>query len=224
MPEVPEETFFQALVELVKLDQGWVPSNAESALYIRPFMFASESHVGVRPSEKYRFCIFTCPVGAYYTKPVSVKVEQHFTRAARGGTGAAKAAGNYAGSLYPTELAKAAGYDQILWTDSATHTTVEECGTMNVAFVIDRVMVVPGTSDTVLAGVTRASAIALLRHAGMRGRAHRSRRGVGGSRLKRHVDRGFWFGNGCHSVSHTEVGPSKWRLGVAKACFMGGGE
>ena len=167
MPEVPEDIFLQSLVELVKLDQGWVPSNPDSALYIRPFMFASESHVGVRPSLKYRFCIFTCPVGAYYTKPVSVKVEQHFTRAARGGTGAAKAAGNYAGSLHPTELAKQAGYDQILWTDAATHTTVEECGTMNVAFVIDGVMVVPETSDTVLAGVTRASAIALLRHAGL---------------------------------------------------------
>ena len=80
-------------------------------------MFASESHVGVRPSLKYRFCIFTCPVGAYYTKPVSVKVEQHFTRAARGGTGAAKAAGNYAGSLYPTELAKSPA-------------TIKSCGRM----------------------------------------------------------------------------------------------
>ena len=166
MPEVPEDLFFQALVELVKLDHGWVPDNPESALYIRPFMFASESHVGVRPSLKYRFCIFTCPVGAYYTKPVSVKVEQHYTRAARGGTGAAKAAGNYAGSLYPTELAKSAGYDQILWTDGATHQTIEECGTMNVAFVIDGVVVVPETSDTVLSGVTRDSAIALLKHSG----------------------------------------------------------
>ena len=167
MPEVPEDIFFQALVELVKLDKGWVPTNPDSSLYIRPFIFATEAHVGVRPSASYRFCIFTCPVGAYYTNAVSVKVEQHFTRAAHGGTGAAKAAGNYAGSLYPTELAKSQGYDQILWTDAATHSTVEECGTMNVAFVIDGVMVVPKTSDTVLSGVTRSSAIALMRHAGL---------------------------------------------------------
>ena len=127
MPEVPEDIMFQAIVELVKLDSNWVPSAPDSALYIRPFMFATESHVGVRPSNNYRLCVFTCPVGAYYTKPVRVKVETKFTRAAAGGTGAAKAAGNYAGSLHPTELAKSKGYDQILWTDGATHTKVEEC-------------------------------------------------------------------------------------------------
>ena len=168
MPEVPEDIFLQALVEMLKLDHGWVPSNPDSALYIRPFMFATEAHVGVRPSQQYRFCIFTCPVGAYYTKPVKVKVEMHYTRAAHGGTGAAKAAGNYAGSLFPTELAKSEGYDQILWTDAATHTSVEECGTMNVAFVLDGKMVVPNTSDTVLSGITRASAIALMKHAGVK--------------------------------------------------------
>ena len=167
MPEVPEDIFMQALVEMLKLDHAWVPKTPDSALYVRPFMFASEAHVGVRPSQTYRFCIFTCPVGAYYTQPVRVKVEQHFTRAAHGGTGAAKAAGNYAGSLYPTELARAEGYDQILWTDAATHTAVEECGTMNVAFVIDGRMVVPQTSDTVLSGVTRGSAIQLMRHQGV---------------------------------------------------------
>ena len=167
MPEVPETTFLQALMELLKLDSGWVPSAPDSALYIRPFMFATESHVGVRPSQQYRFCIFTCPVGAYYSKPVRVRVEQTYTRAAVGGMGAAKAAGNYAGSLYPTELAKQAGYDQILWTDANTHTAVEECGTMNVAFVMDGVMVVPQTSDTVLAGITRDSAIQLMQHAGI---------------------------------------------------------
>ena len=168
MPEMPEDTFFQALVELLKLDINWVPSHADSALYIRPFMFATESHVGVRPSKKYRFCIFTCPVGAYYTKPVKVKVELHYTRAAEGGTGGAKAAGNYAGSLFPTELAKSQGYDQILWTDAATHQNVEECGTMNVAFVLGDTMVVPQTSDTVLAGITRASAVALMRQQGVK--------------------------------------------------------
>ncbi|MEY3009983.1 MAG: hypothetical protein RLZZ314_625 [Bacteroidota bacterium] len=167
MPEVPEATFLQALMELMKLDSGWVPSTEDSALYIRPFMFATESHVGVRPSLSYRFCIFTCPVAAYYTKPVRVKLEQVFTRAATGGTGAAKAAGNYAGSLYPTEMAKAQGYDQLLWTDASTHSAVEECGTMNVAFVMNGVMVVPKTSDTVLSGITRDSAIQLMERHGV---------------------------------------------------------
>ncbi|MDA0729038.1 MAG: branched-chain amino acid aminotransferase [Bacteroidetes bacterium] len=168
MPEVPEATFLQALMELMKLDSAWVPAIADSALYIRPFMFATESHVGVRPSLSYRFCIFTCPVAAYYTKPVRVKLELVYTRAAAGGTGAAKAAGNYAGSLYPTELAKAQGYDQLLWTDASTHTAVEECGTMNVAFVMDGVMVVPKTSETVLSGITRDSAIQLMEHHGVK--------------------------------------------------------
>ncbi len=166
-PAVTEDIFMQALVEMIKLDAGWVPSNPDSSLYIRPFMFATEAHVGVRPSQSYRFCIFTCPVGSYYANAVRVKVEQHFTRAAQGGTGAAKAAGNYAGSLFPTELAKSEGYDQILWTDSTTHSAVEECGTMNVAFVIDGKLVVPETSDTVLSGITRDSAIALMRHQGV---------------------------------------------------------
>ena len=124
-------------MEMIKLDHGWVPSNKDGALYIRPFMFATEAHVGVRPSQQYKFCIFTCPVGAYYTKAVRVKVEQHFTRAAHGGTRAAKAAGNYAGSLPLQNWPNLEGCDQILWTDSETHTSVEECGTMNVVFVID---------------------------------------------------------------------------------------
>lgn len=167
MPEVPEDVFFQALIEMLKLDRGWVPSHPDSSLYVRPFMFATEAHVGVRPSKSFRFCIFTCPVGAYYTRPVRVKLELEYTRAAAGGTGAAKAAGNYAGSLFPTELAKSQGYDQILWTDAATHTAVEECGTMNVAFVMDGRLVVPQTSDTVLSGVTRDSAIQLMRAEGI---------------------------------------------------------
>ena len=118
---------------MLKLDRGWVPSHQDSSLYIRPFMFATEAHVGVRPSNIFAF-VFHVSRWAYYTRPVRVKLELEYTRAA-GGTGAAKAAGNYAGSL-ATELAKSQGYDQILWTDAATHTAVEECGTMNVAFVI----------------------------------------------------------------------------------------
>ena len=159
MPEVPADIFMQALVELVGLDNDWVPSSDDASLYIRPFMFAIDSHVGVRASNSYRFMIFTCPVGAYYSKPVRVKVETEYTRAAMGGTGAAKAAGNYAGSLYPTKKAGEEGYDQLLWTDASTHSFIEECGTMNAAFVVEGKLLVPATSDTILDGVTRKSAI-----------------------------------------------------------------
>lgn len=167
MPEVPEDIFMQALVELVKLDEAWVPNNHHSSLYIRPFLFATDIHVGVRPSYSYRFVIFTCPVGKYYDKPVKVKVELNYTRAAVGGTGAAKAAGNYAGSLYPTKLANDLGYDQLLWTDANSHTCIEECGTMNVAFVVNGKMLVPATSDTVLSGITRDSALQLAKDLGI---------------------------------------------------------
>ena len=167
MPEVPADIFMQALVELVGLDSDWVPSSDDASLYIRPFMFATDSHVGVRASHSYRFMIFTCPVGAYYSNPVRVKVETKYTRAAAGGTGAAKAAGNYAGALYPTKLAGEEGYDQLLWTDSANHTHIEECGTMNVAFVVDGKMLVPSTSDTILDGVTRKSAIQIAKDLGI---------------------------------------------------------
>ena len=167
MPEVPRDIFMQALVKLVGLDNDWVPSSDDASLYIRPFMFATDSHVGVRASNSYRFMIFTCPVGAYYSKPVCVKVETEYTRAAMGGTGAAKAAGNYAGSLYPTKKAGEKGYDQLLWTDASTHSFIEECGTMNVAFVVEGKLLVPATSDTILDGVTRKSAIQIAKDLGI---------------------------------------------------------
>lgn len=167
MPEVPEEVFMQALVELLNIDEQWVPGTEDASLYIRPFMFSTDAHVGVRASHKYRFIIFTCPVGAYYSKPVRVKVETEYTRAAKGGTGAAKAAGNYAGSLYPTMLASEKGYDQLLWTDAATHTNIEECGVMNAAFVVGGKLIVPATSDTILNGVTRKSAIVIAKDLGI---------------------------------------------------------
>jgi len=167
MPEVPEDIFMQALVELISLDEAWVPYNSKSSLYIRPFLFATDSHVGVRPSFSYKFIIFTCPVGQYYSKDVRVKVETHFTRAAKGGTGAAKAAGNYAAALLPTKLAINEGYDQLLWTDAESHKYIEECGTMNAAFVVDGKMLVPSTSETVLSGITRDSAITLAKDLGI---------------------------------------------------------
>lgn len=167
MPQVPEEIFMEALTTLVKIDQNWVPTSDQASLYIRPFMIATDSFVGVRPSEKYAFSIFTCPVNAYYKEPVKVKVEQKFTRAAAGGTGFAKAAGNYAGALYPSQQAHEKGYHQLLWTDAKEHKYIEESGTMNAMFVIDGKLVSPATSDTILSGVTRDSVLTLAQDLGI---------------------------------------------------------
>lgn len=167
MPLMDEGLFLSALTELIKIDKNWTPDGEGSSLYIRPFMFASEPHVGVRPSEEYRFVIFTCPVGPYYKGNVRVKVETFFTRAAPGGTGYAKAAGNYAASLKPTAMARNEGYDQILWTDAVEHKFIEESGTMNVVFVLDGKLVSPATGDTVLSGVTRDSVLRLAAYQGI---------------------------------------------------------
>jgi branched-chain amino acid aminotransferase len=167
MPTVPEDIFMEALTALVKIDADWVPDSDDASLYIRPFMIATDSFVGVRPSEKYAFSIFTCPVNAYYREPVKVKVEQQYTRAAAGGTGYAKAAGNYAGALYPSKMAHEKGYHQLLWTDAREHKYIEESGTMNAMFVIDGQLVSPKTSDTILSGITRDSVLTLARDLGM---------------------------------------------------------
>lgn len=167
MPAVDEGLFMEALQELVRLDRAWVPDGEGASLYIRPFMFSTEVHVGVKPSDAYRFMIFTCPVGPYYKGSVRVKVETDYTRAAPGGTGFAKAAGNYAAALKPTELAKAQGYQQILWTDAVEHKYIEESGTMNAVFVLNGKLVSPALGDTVLNGVTRNSILTLARHFGM---------------------------------------------------------
>jgi branched-chain amino acid aminotransferase len=125
-------------------------------------MFAMDNYLGVKPSDTYRFMIFTSPVGAYYSKPVSVKVETTYTRACEGGTGEAKAAGNYAASLYPALLAQKEGYDQLLWTDGKTHSHIEESGTMNVMFKINGTLITaPTHGGTILKGITRNSVLQL---------------------------------------------------------------
>lgn len=167
MPTIPEEIFISGIAELLKLDRNWIPDRPGTALYIRPFMFASDEYIGVRPSEKYTFCVFTGPVGGYYSQPVRVKIEKEFVRAAEGGTGFAKTAGNYAASLYPAQLAKQQGYDQLIWTDSKTHQYIEEAGTMNIMLVIDGKLVTPPTGTTILDGVTRDSILSLARDWGM---------------------------------------------------------
>jgi branched-chain amino acid aminotransferase len=162
MPEIPEEVFMEGLSQLIDLDRDWIPTAKGSSLYIRPYMFATDDYIGVKPSDTYKFIIFTCPVGNYYSKPVSVKVETKYTRAVQGGTGSAKTAGNYAASLYPALLAQKAGYDQLLWTDGKTHQFIEESGTMNVMFKIQgKIITAPVHSDTILKGITRDSVLKL---------------------------------------------------------------
>lgn len=167
MPTIPEEIFMQGLTELLKIDAEWVPPTKGCALYIRPFMFATDEFVGVRPSAKYRFMIFCCPVGAYYANPLRVKIETQFSRSVEGGAGYAKAAGNYGSALYPTKLGQEQGYQQLIWTDAKEHKYVEESGTMNLMFVIDGKLITPALSTSILAGITRDSVLQLARDWGM---------------------------------------------------------
>ena len=167
MPPIPEDLFVNALKQLLSVDQDWIPKNPSHSLYIRPFMFATDPYVGIRPSESYKFIVFTCPVGSYYSEPVPVKIETSYTRAASGGTGFAKAAGNYAAALYPAKLAQDQGYKQLIWTDAKEHKYIEEAGTMNVMFVIDNKLVTPVSSDTILDGITRRSVVDIAKDWGM---------------------------------------------------------
>lgn len=167
IPEIPEELFKQAVMELVDTDRQWIPNGEDSALYIRPFVFAADDYIGVKPSETYTFMIFTCPVGAYYSKPVRITTMPDYVRAFPGGTGYAKAAGNYAGSLRPMLEAREKGYDQVMWLDGIEKKYVHECGTMNLMFVIDDVIITPPTvTGEILEGITRDSIITIFKNAG----------------------------------------------------------
>lgn len=164
MPELPKEIFLEGLKIFVDIERNWIPSRQGDALYLRPLLFASDSFLGVRPSEEYIFLIMASPVAKYYSKPIKILAQKDYVRAVRGGVGAAKASGNYAGSLLATQEAKKQGYDQILWLDALHLSFAEESGTMNVFFVIDnKIYTAPATHNgTILMGVTRDSVIALL--------------------------------------------------------------
>jgi branched-chain amino acid aminotransferase len=165
MAVISREIFIDGLLQLIKLDKNWVPASP-SSLYIRPFMFASESKFGVKISDEYRFVIFTGPVPALYNHPIKVKVETEFIRAARGGTGFAKCGGNYGGAYYPTKKAKEEGYDQVLWTDAKENKYIEESGMMNAMFVINNAVVTPPLSDSILDGITRDSLLMIAKNIG----------------------------------------------------------
>ncbi len=168
MPQVPEDIFMEGMRLLVELDKNWIPQQKDHALYIRPFMFSSDHMIGVRPSEKYKFMIILSPTGPYYSAPMRIYVEEHYVRAVPGGVGYAKAAGNYGAAMYATAEAKKKGYDQVLWTDAFEHKFVQECGTMNVFFLIGNKAITPGLeTGTILAGVTRDSVITVLKEMGL---------------------------------------------------------
>ena len=168
MPEIQEDMFLELVKRVVEVDQDWVPDKTGYSLYIRPFMFATDNFIGIKPSENYKFIIFTCPVGVYYTTPVNVKIEEFYTRASIGGVGRAKTAGNYAASLYPAKKGREEGFHQLIWTDGIEHKYIEESGTMNIVFIIDGKMITPSEeADTILKGVTKRSVVEIARHWGI---------------------------------------------------------
>jgi len=167
MPEIPEEMFIQSLHAIVEIDQDWIPTTDGASLYLRPVVFAYEPRLGVKIADHMKFFILTSPAGAYFSKPTRLKVEETFVRAAEGGTGFAKCAGNYGGAFYPTTLARQQGFDQVLWTDAKEHKYIDEAGVMNVMFVIDGKLITPTLTTALLDGVTRDSLLTLAPGLGM---------------------------------------------------------
>jgi branched-chain amino acid aminotransferase len=167
MPSVPEELFVEGMQQLIDLDRDWIPQADGSSLYIRPFMFATDEFIGVKPAEKFTFMIITSPAGLYYAKPVSIYVHDKYVRAFPGGIGFTKAAGNYGATMFPTAEVRKMGYDQILWMDGLEHKYVQEIGTMNFFVVIGDKVLTPNLGDTILEGVTRDSVITLLKAKGI---------------------------------------------------------
>jgi branched-chain amino acid aminotransferase len=166
MPEVPEELFIEGMRQLIELDKNWIPNQPEHSLYIRPFMIATDAMLGVKPSETYKFLIILSPVGPFHAAPMKIAVEEKYTRAAPGGVGFSKNAGNYGASMLPATRAKQQGYDQVLWTDAFEHKWLQEVGMMNIGFIINDVFITPMLEDTILKGVTRDSVLTILKDMG----------------------------------------------------------
>jgi branched-chain amino acid aminotransferase len=167
MPEVTEDVFIGGLKVILEIEKEWVKKGKGNTLYIRPFMIAIGPGVIAQPSSQYRFMIILSPARSYYSGEVKVIIAEHYSRAANGGIGAAKAAGNYSAQFYPTKLANERGFQQIIWTDDATHTKLEEAGTMNVFFRINDTLYTAPTGERILDGVTRKSLIDIARRDGI---------------------------------------------------------
>lgn len=166
IPAIDEELALEALKQLVTLDREWVPTAPGTSLYIRPFIIATEPHLGVHPSNSYQFIIIMSPSGSYYKEginPVKIMVEQHFVRAVVGGTGEAKTAGNYASALKGQEIAHKEGYSQTLWLDGKEHRYIEEVGSMNIFFKINGTVITPALNGSILPGITRDSMLHVLK-------------------------------------------------------------
>lgn len=166
MPLFPEDLFVEALKQFTAIEKDWIPSKEGSALYLRPFMYADEPFIGMRAATSFKFIIMASPAGPFFSRKIKLYAEKKYVRAVNGGTGEAKAAGNYAAAIRPTELAKAKGYDQVLWLDAHDFEYIQEVGTMNIFFKIDGKFITPSLSGSILSGVTRMSVIDLLRHKG----------------------------------------------------------
>ena len=168
MPEITEDIFIGGIKTIVDLERNWVKKGLGNSLYIRPFMIAIGLGVIAQPSTQYRFMIILSPARSYYSGEVKVIIAEHYSRAANGGIGAAKAAGNYSAQFYPQKLAQEKGFQQIIWTDDATHTKLEEAGTMNVFFRINDTICTAPTSERILDGVTRKSLIEIAKREGIK--------------------------------------------------------
>ena len=169
IPAIDEEFAVKAIAELVKIDSDWIPTEEGTSLYIRPFIFATDAHLGVHPAKHLLFVVILSPVGAYYPEginPVKILVENEYVRSVRGGMGYTKTGGNYAASLKAQDVAEKEGYTQVLWLDGVERKYVEEVGTMNVFFVIDGEIITPSLIGTILGGITRMSCIELLKAKG----------------------------------------------------------
>jgi len=166
MPNFSEDLFVEGLKQLVALEQSWIPPQEGSALYLRPFMYADEPFIGMRAATSFKFIIIASPSGPFFKKRIKLYAETKYIRAVEGGTGEAKAAGNYAAAIRPTELAKAKGYDQVLWLDALEHKYIQEVGTMNIFFKVDGKFITPKRDGAILDGITRMSVIDILRHKG----------------------------------------------------------
>ncbi|RLD27184.1 MAG: branched chain amino acid aminotransferase [Bacteroidetes bacterium] len=161
IPEFPEDYFFEGLTTLLDLDREWIKKGVGNSLYIRPFVIATEPAIAALPAKQYKFMIICSPAKSYYSGEVRVLIAEKYSRAANGGVGFAKAAGNYAAQFYPTNLANNDGYQQIIWTDANTHEYLEEAGTMNIFFRVNDTLLTAPTNDRILDGVTRKSVIQL---------------------------------------------------------------
>ena len=167
IPEFPEDYFMTGLSELLKLEKDWIPTSDGSSLYIRPFVFATGHGVHASASDDYKFIIICAPSGLYFSQKIRVKIEQYYSRAANGGVGYAKAGGNYGGQFYPTQLAIKQGYQQVIWTDDATHQYIEEAGAMNIFVRIGDTLLTAPTSERILDGITRKSLIEIAKDEGI---------------------------------------------------------